>query len=300
MELDAVRVGIAHLSNFLATPYRLIFLDQQSLVVGVGRQKRVVVLEDDQVAITTQTRACVHHTSVCCGQHRVTGFAGDVIAFVSHLIKPGQQCAGSGPDESDIFVARSGWRSSGRRGWCRSRRCGGRGRRNRRLGGTCRAGSGGWRNRRRRHRARDDTGIRGNSGCRSTWRRRHGGCDTKHLPDFDQVGVLQIVPTGDVFPALTCFQANANQGVSGLDGVIAGLSSIFSTGQRLDGCRDDSTWLNAGAGRMVRRCSAIFHRSLVQPGAAACQQNSRQRYGKPNHKTTRYEHKQFPLGNPRF
>jgi hypothetical protein len=90
MQLDTVRVGIAHLGNFLATPYRLIFLDQQSLVVGVGRQKRVVVLEDDQVAITTQTRACVHHTSVCCGQHRVTGFAGDVIAFVSHLIKPSQ------------------------------------------------------------------------------------------------------------------------------------------------------------------------------------------------------------------
>ena len=56
MQLHAVRITAAHLGNFLTLSDALVFLDQQRLVVRVGRQERIVVLEDDQVAVAAQAR----------------------------------------------------------------------------------------------------------------------------------------------------------------------------------------------------------------------------------------------------
>ena len=64
MQLHAVRVAITHFSDFLPFAHRLVFLDEQGLVVRVGRQKGVVVLENNQVAVATQPGACIHHTAI--------------------------------------------------------------------------------------------------------------------------------------------------------------------------------------------------------------------------------------------
>ena len=86
-------------------------------------------------------------------------------------------------------------------------------------------------------------------------RRSPTGCDRRHhaqhLPDFDQVGVLQVVPARDVAPVLAGLQADADQGVAGLDGVVAGLAGVFSAGQRLDG------QVHAGAGAATCRCRGL-------------------------------------------
>lgn len=90
----------------LPLAHRLVFLDQQCLVVGVGRQIRVVVLEDDQIAIAAQTRPCINHTAICSRQHRVARLAGNVQTLVARLIKARNQGAGSGPNKGHVVVSR--------------------------------------------------------------------------------------------------------------------------------------------------------------------------------------------------
>ena len=49
VKFDTVRITVAHLGNLLALAHRLIFFDQQSLVMGVSRQVSVVVLDRKSV-----------------------------------------------------------------------------------------------------------------------------------------------------------------------------------------------------------------------------------------------------------
>ena len=53
MQLGAIGIAVAHLGDLLAFAHRLVFLDQQRLVVRVGRQEGGVVLDDDQVAVAS-------------------------------------------------------------------------------------------------------------------------------------------------------------------------------------------------------------------------------------------------------
>ena len=87
MQLDSVSVRLSHLRDFLPLADLLVFLDEQGLVVCVRGQERVVVFEDDQIAITPQTRTRIHHLTIRRGQDRVTRLACNVQTFVLHFIK---------------------------------------------------------------------------------------------------------------------------------------------------------------------------------------------------------------------
>src|SRR5690606_24959983 len=73
VQLDAVGVSGTHFGDLLALAHGLVFLDQQRLVVGVGRQVITAVLDDDEVAVATQARTGVDHAAIAGGHDRVTG-----------------------------------------------------------------------------------------------------------------------------------------------------------------------------------------------------------------------------------
>ena len=81
VQIHLIRVGAAHFSDLLTFFDRLIFLDEQGLVVSVGAQVGVVVLEDDQVAVATKAIAGIDHLTVCGRLHSVSRLAPDVQAF---------------------------------------------------------------------------------------------------------------------------------------------------------------------------------------------------------------------------
>src|SRR3990167_6101298 len=116
MQFHPIRIGAAHFSYFLTLAHCMIFLDQQCLVVRVGRQEGIVVFEDDQVAIPTQPRTGVDHPSIGCRQNRISRFATNVIALVARLVKTREQRTRRGPDEPDIVLAGCGSRPGVRRG----------------------------------------------------------------------------------------------------------------------------------------------------------------------------------------
>src|SRR5690606_7180156 len=72
MQLGTKSARRAYGSNFLATLYLLPFADQHRLVVRIGAQPALVVLDDQQVAITGQSVATIHHNTVCGGGHWIT------------------------------------------------------------------------------------------------------------------------------------------------------------------------------------------------------------------------------------
>ena len=236
MQLDPIGVAAAHLGDLLAFFDSLVFLDHQGLVVGIGSQKGVVVLEDDQVAVATQPGTGVHHPTVCSCNDGVPGFACNVKALVLGLIKTSHQRALGGPDPGNVIFTGRG--------------CGtGRGRRRR----SCRAGGSGtfctrccsgrtWRDRPGHHQR-----------VVIAWRRH-----TQHLADFNGVGGGQVIPANNIAPVLACFQADANHRIARLDGVIAWLAGIFSTGHG---------GFDVGCNRCRRAGqtgAAVFHRCVGQ------------------------------------
>ena len=245
MQLDAVAIATAHFGNLLPLAHRLIFFDQQGLVVGIGGQVSVVVLENDQVAIAAQTSPNINNPAVGGSDDRVARDAANVEAFVLDLIKSGQHRTAGRPDPVDIIV-----------------RCRGNSRPRRRTG---RSGSrSGSRRRRSRHRRGSGRGNglgdhpAGRTGC---YRRHH----PQHLTDFNTIGILQITPARNILGSLPVFQANANQGVAGFDCVVTGLACILKTWQLLDvrACRFHGHWF-----RLAHANPAIFHRRPIKHSGA--------------------------------
>jgi hypothetical protein len=54
----------------------LTFLDQHILVVRVGREIGIVVLDDHQLAIAAQAGAAIDDLAAAGGQHAIAGLAG--------------------------------------------------------------------------------------------------------------------------------------------------------------------------------------------------------------------------------
>src|SRR5450631_2573770 len=81
MQFYLVGVGIAHLADFLPFAYLLPFLDQNLAVVRVRGKERVVVLDDDQLAVAAQARSGVHDPARSAGQNRLAGLAADIDAL---------------------------------------------------------------------------------------------------------------------------------------------------------------------------------------------------------------------------
>src|SRR5690606_6421203 len=76
-----VGAGTAHFRDLLASLHVLALVHQALAVVAIGRQPLLVVLDDDQFAITDQARAGIHHHAVGGGLHRLPAGAGDVHAL---------------------------------------------------------------------------------------------------------------------------------------------------------------------------------------------------------------------------
>ena len=111
---------------------------------------------------------------------------------------------------------------------------------------------------RRRHRPRasPSPGRRRAATTRITW------------PDLDQVRVVEVVPAHQVFPVLAGVEADPDQRVAGLDGVVAGLAAVASAAARLG---------RLGSGR--RRRSRPGWRRRRSRAASAMRSSTGARFG---------------------
>ena len=102
MQLHLVGIGAAHFGNFLATLDGLVFLHQQGLVVGVGGQVGVVVLDDDEVAIAAHVFR-VQNRAVAGGHHGLPGLTGNVdLAFYDAAGGKPKQSRNAGTTDESI------------------------------------------------------------------------------------------------------------------------------------------------------------------------------------------------------
>lgn len=117
MQLHAIGVAVSHFGNLLSFLHSLVFLHQDRLVVRVGGEIRIVVLENDQVAVTAQTGACIDHSAIASSQHGIPGFPTNVQSLVFGLVESCQQRSVRWPDPTYILITtrrtrrrRSGYR----------------------------------------------------------------------------------------------------------------------------------------------------------------------------------------------
>ena len=92
--------------------------------MGISREVSVVVLEDDQIAIASQTGTYIDHTTIGRGQHRVAGTAANINALVLDFIKSPYQRPIGRPQPVDLIIARCGlgrFGSSWAAGWAAGR-----------------------------------------------------------------------------------------------------------------------------------------------------------------------------------
>ena len=104
-------------------------------------------------------------------------------------------------------------------------------------------------------------------------RGRRRGDHAQRLPDLEQVRVLEVVPANQVLPVLPGIEADPDQGVAGLDGVVAGARRVVvhrrlgRLGRRR---RRRRAHRRAGGGdRRARRGHAVLDRGPVRRGGAA-------------------------------
>lgn len=77
-------IAVAHFGDLLTAFHTLTFFHEQvGFVVSVGGQINIIVLNNHEVTITTQTRATVHHLTISRRHHRLTAHATDVHAVVA-------------------------------------------------------------------------------------------------------------------------------------------------------------------------------------------------------------------------
>ena len=104
MQLRGIRTTAADLRDLLSLRYRLLFLDKDRIVMGVGRQVGIVVLDDHELSVTPQSLADVDHLATGAGIHRFPLFPRDVQALVVRL---GEACTdppASRPSPVDFLV----------------------------------------------------------------------------------------------------------------------------------------------------------------------------------------------------
>jgi hypothetical protein len=104
VQLDRIGSRTALLCNLLARPDPVALLHQQALVVAVGTEVLLVVLDDQQLTEADNAGASVNDHAVCNGMDRIAAPAIDVDALVdTGGISPGNAPGGGpapGPDRS--------------------------------------------------------------------------------------------------------------------------------------------------------------------------------------------------------
>ncbi len=283
MQLHAFGVGRAHLGDLLATAHDLVVLDQQHLIVCVGGEEQLTVLDDHQVAVAAQRRPSIDHTPVACGDDRITGLAGDRQPLVAAFVEAGDHRACGRPHPDEILATLAcrgsavgcGW---GRRCWHRRRchghghGCGGAGRR------RCRRSCGARLQRSRvhttgiRHRSRGDL-FRG-------WRHH-----AQHLSDLEHIRIFEIVPAHQIAPVLAVLQGHAQQRVARFDGVVARLAGVLGTRQRHGHGHRYGLWRGGRCGSRdgrLGRHAALFDRRLASRRSAPRQNHDERSRQQPD------------------
>ena len=82
MKFDGVGASTALFRDFLALPDRLTLGDQQPVVVTVGGEVGVIVLDDDQLTKTHDAVARVHDLAVGHSHDRIAALPADVDTLV--------------------------------------------------------------------------------------------------------------------------------------------------------------------------------------------------------------------------
>src|SRR5690606_11540369 len=82
MKLGPVTPRRSNLGNLLPRRHCLPLLDQNSVVVCVGAKELLVVVDNDQLAISEKSAACVHHLSIGGCVDWITGGASKVDSLV--------------------------------------------------------------------------------------------------------------------------------------------------------------------------------------------------------------------------
>src|SRR5674476_174762 len=72
MKLYLAGIGLAHECDFLSARDALPFLHQYLVVMRISTEVGIVVLDDDQLAITAQTAAAIDHLAGRAGHDRLS------------------------------------------------------------------------------------------------------------------------------------------------------------------------------------------------------------------------------------
>src|SRR5450756_688675 len=86
MKLDFAGIGVAHLGDLLSARDALPFFHQHFIVMRVSTEISLIVLDDDQLAITAQPAAAIYHLAGCAGQNRLPELACDIDALAICLL----------------------------------------------------------------------------------------------------------------------------------------------------------------------------------------------------------------------
>src|ERR1700712_1839121 len=98
MQLDRIGIRIAHLGNYLALADTLPFLDHDAAVMRVGGQQAVIVLHNNEITITPDTAARIHHFACAGGNNLLSRLAGNVDTLVFAFIESGDDLPVRWPD----------------------------------------------------------------------------------------------------------------------------------------------------------------------------------------------------------
>ena len=78
MKLNQIRIRTSHLTDFLSFRYCLPLLHQYLVVVGIGAEIGIVMFDNDQLAVATQSCAAVYNFSGGGSGNRFARFASDI------------------------------------------------------------------------------------------------------------------------------------------------------------------------------------------------------------------------------
>lgn len=82
MQYGSFSTTATELCNYLPGFHILPFLHQNLPVVSVSTQIVLVVIHDNQVAVSKQPVASVNHISLGCGSYSIPGLPGDINTFI--------------------------------------------------------------------------------------------------------------------------------------------------------------------------------------------------------------------------
>ena len=82
MKLVAISASTSQFGNGLPLLHVFPFLHQDAPVVRVRTQVVLIVVDDNQIAVTQQPVTGINHVSIGGSLHRVTGISGNINAFV--------------------------------------------------------------------------------------------------------------------------------------------------------------------------------------------------------------------------